>query len=77
MIICFILIVAECNVNGGQQFLAGQEMLILIVAECNVNRKKGVKMAKKEKILIVAECNVNIHNDMWIIVYRIFNSSRV
>ena len=51
--------------------------LILIVAECNVNRKKGVKMAKKEKILIVAECNVNIHNDMWIIVYRIFNSSRV
>ena len=38
MIICFILIVAECNVNGGQQFLAGQEMLILIVAECNVNQ---------------------------------------
>ena len=38
MIICFILIVAECNVNGGQQFLAGQEMFILIVAECNVNQ---------------------------------------
>ena len=34
-------------------------------------------MAKKEKILIVAECNVNIHNDMWIIVYRIFNIRRV
>ena len=44
MIICFILIVAECNVNGGQQFLAGQEMLILIVAECNVNPPKGGRL---------------------------------